>query len=133
MKKWVIFIIGFISGIIATFLVALLFSDSGNATNDGVTLFDKPGECISTKAFEVMQVVGECQALAYEVEWNEVLEMYTQTGLLVLVTNDNGIYYYDDQIIEVPSGQCMRQIGVFRYQTKSEIEKTVPIVKLMKR
>ena len=80
-----------------------------------------------------MQVVGECQALAHEVEWNEVLEMYTQTGLLVLVTNDNGIYYYDDQIIEVPSGQCMRQIGVFRYQTKSDIEKTVPIVKLMKR
>ena len=52
-------------------------------------------------------------------------------NLLVLVTNDNGELYYDDQVIEVPKGKCMRQIGVYEYQTKSENWKTVPIVQLM--
>ena len=49
----------------------------------------------------------------------------------MLVTNDNGELYYDDQVIEVPKGKCMRQIGVYEYQTKSENWKTVPIVQLM--
>ena len=66
-----------------------------------------------------------------EVEWNAVLESYMSTGLLVLLTNDNGEYYYDDQVIEVPKGMCMRQVGIYKYQTRMEIDKTVPIVKLM--
>ena len=79
------------------------------------------------------QVVDNSHALAHEVEWNELLERYVQTGLglLVLVTNDNSEYYYDDQIIEVPQGMCMRQVGIYRYQTRMDMEKTVPIVKLM--
>ena len=57
--------------------------------------------------------------------------MQTGLGLLVVVTNDNGEYYYDDQIIEVPQGMCMSQVGIYRYQTRMDMEKTVPIVKLM--
>ena len=45
--------------------------------------------------------------------------------------NDNGEYYYDEQIIKVPKGKCMRQVGIYKYQAKSGIEKTVPIVMLM--
>ena len=48
-----------------------------------------------------------------------------------LQTEFNGELYYDDQMIEVPKGKCMRQIGVYEYQTKSENWKTVPIVQLM--
>ena len=135
MKKWVVFLLGLISGVVLTLvaLVILAMGANTNANNNGVTLFDQPGECLNAKAFEVMQVVDNNHALAHEVEWNDVLERYVQTGLglLVLVTNDNGEYYYDDQIIEVPDGMCMRQVGIYRYQTISDMEKTVPIVKLM--
>lgn len=114
-------------------MVILAMGANINANNNGVTLFDQHGECLNAKAFEVMQVVDNNHALAHEVEWDDVLERYMQTGsgLLVLVTNDNGEYYYDDQIIEVPQGMCMRQVGIYRYQTRMDMEKTVPIVKLM--
>ena len=135
MKKWVVFLLGLISGVVLTLvtMVILAMGANTNANNNGVTLFDKPGECLNAKAFEVMQVVDNNHALAHEVEWNDVLERYVQTGLglLVLVTNDNGEYYYDNQIIEVPQGMCMRQVGIYRYQTRMDMEKTVPIVKLM--
>ncbi|MBO7285361.1 MAG: hypothetical protein J6U69_02035 [Alistipes sp.] len=135
MKKWVVFLLGLISGVVLTLvtMVILAMGANTNANNNGVTLFDQPGECLNAKAFEVMQVVDNNHALAHEVEWNDVLETYMQTGsgLLVLVTNDNGEYYYDDQIIEVPQGMCMRQVGIYRYQTRMDMEKTVPIVKLM--
>ena len=135
MKKWVVFLLGLISGVVLTLvtMVILAMGANTNANNNGVTLFDQPGECLNAKAFEVMQVVDNNHALAHEVEWNDVLERYMQTGsgLLVLVTNDNGEYYYDDQIIEIPQGMCMRQVGIYRYQTRMDMEKTVPIVKLM--
>lgn len=135
MKKWVVFLLGLISGVVLTFVVMVILAMGANtnADNNGVTLFDQPGECLNAKAFEVMQVVDNNHALAHEVEWNEVFESYMQTGsgLLVLVTNDNGEYYYDDQIIKVPQGMCMRQVGIYRYQTRMDMEKTVPIVKLM--
>lgn len=76
-----------------------------------------------------MQVVDQNYALAYEQEYSK--NYYRHTGLLVLVTNDTGDYYYDKQVIEVPEGKCMRQVGVYEYQTKSNDWKTVPIVKLM--
>lgn len=131
MKKWVVFLLGMIAGGVLTFVMMLVLAIGANTSSNGMTLFDQPGECLNAKAFEVMQVVDNNHALAHEVEWNELLEDYMQTGLLVLVTNDNGEYYYDDQIIEVPQGMCMRQVGIYRYQTRMDMEKTVPIVKLM--
>ena len=78
-----------------------------------------------------MQVIGNDCALAYEVEWNSFSKSYREKDLLVLVINDNGEYYYDDQIIKVPQGMCMRQVGIYKYSTKMNIEKTVPIVMMM--
>ena len=130
MKKWVVFLLGMIAGVVLTFVMMLVLAIGANTSSNGMTLFDEPGECLSTKTFKVMQVVDNNHALAHEVEWNEVLESYISTNLLVLLTNDNGEYYYDDQIIKVPKGMCMRQVGIYKYQTRMDIEKTVPIVKL---
>ncbi len=129
MKKWVIFVLGFIAGAVFLFFVLLIIGKSSSNDN-GMTYFDKPGKCISTKEFEVIQVIGEGYALAEErLEFSSGITL--PGNLLVLVTNDNGELYYDDQVIEVPKGKCMRQIGVYEYQTKSENWKTVPIVQLM--
>ena len=123
MKKWIVFVLGVVSGIVFLFLVLLIIGKT-YATNDGMTYFEKPGKCISTKDFEVMQVVGEGYALARE-------KKGYVGGILVLVTNENGELYYDDQVIKVPEGKCMRQIGVYEYQTRMETTKTVPIVQVM--
>jgi hypothetical protein len=129
MKKWIVFVLGFVSGMVFLFLVLLIIGKS-SATDEGMTYFEKPGKCISTKEFEVIQVIGDGYALAREIVDRTSL-INIPSGLLVLVTNDNGELYYDDQVIEVPKGKCMRQIGVYEYQTKSENWKTVPIVQLM--
>lgn len=123
MKKWVIFVLGFIAGAVFLFFVLLIIGKSSSNDN-GMTYFEKPGKCISTKDFEVMQVVGEGYALARE-------KKGYLGGVLVLVTNEKGELYYDDQVIEVPDGKCMRQIGVYEYQTRMEMIKTVPIVQIM--
>ena len=130
MKKWLIFLLGFLAGIAFTIVVALIAAGSSSSSIDGATFFEEPGECLSTNQFEVMQVVGDNYALAFEQKYDNYLG-YTNTFVLVLLTNDNGECYYDKQIVKVPKGKCMRQIGVYKYQTKSEIWKTVPIVKLM--
>jgi len=131
MKKWIIFLLGFITGIAFTFVVSFIIASGSNSNGNRMTFFEEPGECLSINNFEVMQVVGEGCALAHEVKWDSFLERYTSTDLLVLIINDNDEYYYDNQIIKVPLGKCMRQVGIYKYPTKMEIEKTVPIVKLM--
>ncbi len=133
MRKWLVFLLGFIVGIIFTSIsvvfIAVSIADQGVSDN-GMTFFEQPGECLGTDRFEVLQAIDGNYALAYKQEYDRFLG-YTNTSLLVLVTNDNGEYYYDEQVIKVPKGKCMRQIGIYRYQTKSEDWKTVPIVKLM--
>ncbi len=130
MKKWGIFLLGFILGIAFTVISAMVYVNNSGADNDGKMFFEQPGECLSTNRFEVLQALGNNYALAYEQEYNKLLG-YINTDLLVLVTNDEGQYYYDEQVIDVPKGKCMRQIGIYKYQTKSEDWKTVPIVKIM--
>lgn len=135
MKNGLVFLLGFISGIIFTFVMMLYVAKQSvdevvEKVDNGMTFFEQPGDCVSTNQFEVMQVLDDNYALAYEQKYEEYLG-YMRTDLLVLVTNDEGIYYYDEQTIKVPKGKCMRQVGIYKYQTKLEDWKTVPIVKLM--
>jgi hypothetical protein len=128
MRKMPIFLLGFILGIVFTIVFAVIIGDSDDNSN-GMTLFEQPSECISVNSFKVVQVVDDNYALAREIEWTSLGSM--PTDLVVLITNDNGEYYYDDQEIKIPKGQCARQIGIYKYRTVMESEKTVPIVKLM--
>ena len=68
MKKIWVFILGFVAGIVATFLVAVAISVS-NRPNDGfpgLTVFSEKGECITTSGeLEVMQVLAPNAALAH--------------------------------------------------------------------
>ncbi len=47
---------------------------------------------------------------------------------LVLLINYENKYYYDEQRIEIPATKCARQIGIYQYDTKMEVQKTVPVV-----
>ena len=131
MKKWVVFLLGFIVGIVFTFVAIMLFVPTTSEKSNGMTFFEEPGECMSTLPFKVIQVVEDYGALACEVEYDSFLGDYVNNSLLVFLVNDNGEYYYDGQLVEVPKGKCMCQVGVYKYMSQMGIEKTVPIVKIM--
>ncbi len=59
------------------------------------------------------------------------VEDISNIGMVVLFLTDEGVSYYDDQKINVPTGKRVMQIGTYKYMTRSEMEKTVPIVQIM--
>ena len=123
MKNFIVFILGLISGGVLTIGLIMILAIGANESNKGMTMLEQPGECMSTNSFSVTQVIDENAALARETD--------LFSDLLVLLVNDEGILYYDNQIINIPEGKCARQVGVYKYTTHSGIEKTVPIVKIM--
>jgi hypothetical protein len=125
MKKWMIFGGGVITGIVLTFLFLFIYAKAGGS--EDVKLFDKPGEVIESPSFEVFQVIDESVALVHGKG-----DSYSfHTGAVYVLTNDEGKLYYDDEIVKVPEGKVARQVGIFKYRTPADFEKTVPIVKIM--
>lgn len=124
MKNVLIFLGGFVSGVVVLFLFSFLLTRGGGM---GKTYFDQPGECMSSNSFEVMQVIDENHALAHE-----ITDGYSFDALLVLLEGEEETAFYDDQVVEVPDGMCARHIGTYKYQTNGKMEKTVPIVSFMR-
>ncbi len=125
MKKVLSYLVAFLVGVVATLLIV-----GRPIGKNGMIFFKEAGESLSTNRFEVSRVVDDHCALAYELVYDAEFG-YMSSSLLALVTNDDGEYYYDGQILKVSKGKCMRQVGVYRYKTKADEWKTVPIVKLM--
>lgn len=128
MKKWLIFLGGVVTGIVLTILFEFLLYVSHSNSNDGTTWFEKPGDVIEMKSFKVFQVLDKDAALVNGVT-EEESDFYS--GAVYLLTNKDSKYYYDDEVIKVPEGKVARQIGIYQYQTKTEFEKTVPIIQIM--
>lgn len=130
MKKWLIFGSGVLTGIVLTFVFAFIFSASRSEGDDGVTWFKNPGDVIDVDAFEVFQVIGNDAALVHG-KSREYSSMEVFSGAVYLLTNEDGKYYYDDEVVRVSDGKVARQVGIYRYQTKSDFGKTVPIIQIM--
>ena len=139
MKKLWIYLFGILTGAIITIVVLAIIgnvrnSNEGEVTEsedyNGVTFFDTPGDIIDEPSFKVFQALGNDAALANgKSDGNTSLYL----GLTVLLYNEEGVPYYDDQIIKRPKGKCFRQVGIYRYPTRAGIDKTVPIVMIMDR
>lgn len=135
MKKWLVYVLGIVTGIVLTF-VALLVIDKVISSKDpiesdpGLFLFDTPGEVMNFKSFEVFQVLNNASALANASE--KAKEPYSYVGgTVVYLLPEPKVAYYDDQIIRVPAGKVVRQVGTYRYPTRNESIKTVPVVKIL--
>ncbi len=125
MKNIVIFISGFILGILMTILGAYVLVVADKPIDEGLlglTKFPEKGECITTKKkeLEVLQVIEPNIALAEMGEFPD--------KLLVLLINYDEETYYDDQRIKIPANKCARQIGIYEYTAKMGMDKTVPAV-----
>lgn len=136
MKKWMIFVLGIFVGIIIMGFIDILKITSNEPENneteiidekdDGVTMFDEPGEVFSETSFRVFQVLDKGVAL---VSGNTKYGTYS--GITCLLINREGKLYYDEEIIKVTQGKVARQMGIYQYQNRDDMTKTVPIIMIM--
>ena len=97
--------------------------------NSGKTLFDKPGDCVSRKDFEVQEVLESGDAIALEIR--ETIGGYIFTSdLEVLILAQDGSNFYNKQVVKVPHGKCARQIGNYKYRKYGDT-KVIPIIAFM--
>lgn len=128
MKKIYVFLLGILTGVILTFVVSYIIAAVNSGTDSevdsGISMFEKAGQKLevgSPRQFEILQVLPNGTALAYMGSFGDTV---------VLLLPDETHSYYDDQVIKIPTNKCVRQIGTYRYPTKNETIKTVPIVRL---
>ena len=142
MNKWLYFAGGLLAGIILTIVISFAINrynsspstanednnteeeeNEGRNKPEGVTFFDEPGDIINERHFRVIQVLTDDAALVMgETSEDDFL------GTVFAITNGDGKYYYDNEQIKVPKGKVVRQIGIYKYPTKKERIKTVPII-----
>ena len=134
MKKIWIYLLGVLTGIIVTILFLAVIAAMMNVSNDpaakmtnGMTFFENPGETVESSSVRVFQALGDGAALAECKGDGDYIYM----GPHVLLYNEDGTPYYDEQVVNAPCGKSFKQVGIYRYSAKSGIDKTVPIVKLL--
>lgn len=125
---------GIVTGVLFTFLVSYIISKSTTVNpvdeiDQNVELYDKPQQEIKASSLKVFQVLEDGSALA-SVELDIHHPRDCNFGLVVLFLSDENSTYYDDQVISVPEGKCLRQVGTYRYMTRRNMEKTVPVVEI---
>ncbi len=148
MRGCLVFIGGYIAGFVSVLLLimvmsALTTSDTISSYSErsvegksttfisevkdyNINLFDEPAECVSTSAFKIEEVIDEYYAIADEVEYNTVLKKYrSKYAIKVVIKSEEKNKYFDEQIIKMPAGKCMRQIGVY-----TKYSNTYPVVKI---
>ena len=127
MKSVLIYIGGVVTGIVLTIgflLVVAMVRANNGGINDDIVLFEQPQQEIKAKSFRIFQVLPNGCALAHAEETDSSDVGY----MTVLFLADEGYSYYDEQVLHVPAGQRARQIGAFRYTTRNDFVKTVPVV-----
>lgn len=121
---------GVVTGIIFVFVLGVIVNASqgkGSVQRD-VVLFEKPQQTIGASEIEVFQVLPDGSALAtvqYSDNGNN-----DNVGMVVMLLAKDGVSYFDSQSIKIPSGKCMKQIGTYKYMSRQEMEKTVPVVEI---
>lgn len=146
MNKFLIFIGGFVVGILATLLLYPSFTTENKPIDDGIkglTMFSEKGDCIKTTSkmksseIEIFQVIKPNTALG-RIKYYTDIKMYDdynyrdndyENEVVVLLINHDGKTYYDDQKIDV-SNKCLRQVGTFQFKSMLDTDKTVPVVVL---
>lgn len=123
MKKWLVFLLGIITGIIITagtilaFTFAFNFNLSDNSRIIGLEMFEEPGDYMEYSQFEVFQVVESGCALAHADD---------SFGAIVFIIPNKNQQFYDEQKIVLKKDQCAQRVGTYKYSTKMKIEKNCP-------
>ena len=145
-KNILIFVGGFICGIIALLIFQFALENRDEDALDGLELLEQKGECITTDNAKVIQVISLNAALA--VQLNKKIKLDKDLGFLsgvidmadmaisaaegkvMLVLGDESQAFYDNEEIKIPKGKCFRKAGIYQYKTKNNDWKTIPAVKI---
>ncbi len=111
---------GIITGILLTCSFGLFLAKE---SNPDLIIFPEAGKCITSKNLIVFQVLESDTAL--------VRTENISDNMILLLKNDDGTVYYDNMNVKVPDKKCAKQVGIFRYKTRDQFEKTVPVVKIL--
>ena len=122
MKKWLVYVLGIITGIVLTFALAFCVNLSKRSGIIGLEMFEEPGENMDYSQFEVFQVLESGCALA------NADDAFDAT---VFIIPDEKQQFYDNQKIVLKNEQCAQRVGTYRYSTKMGIERTVPAIKII--
>lgn len=137
MKHWIFFAIGVVVGFflcLALGFISLIAFDMDDYPQESkqeslyeLNIFDQPGESISSKDFKVTKVDEQGNAFASE-KSSEHSESYY--GMTVLFLAEEGVSYFDELIIKVPKGKCVKQLGIYKYKEfrHSDDWRTIPVV-----
>lgn len=107
MKKWLVYLLGIITGVILTFAFAFYVNLSNNSGIVGLEMFEEPGDYMEYSQFEVFQVVESGCALAHAVTlWCNCILFQMK------------ITIYDEQKIVLKKDQCAQRVGTYKYSTK---------------
>ena len=137
MSTKVKFILTYVGGIVTGIILMFVFAWVINSTQQGqansidrdVVMFEKPQQTISASTLKIIQVLPNGSALATVEDTNYDVTEDTNYGMVVLFLAKQGVSYFDDQKINVPSGKCLRQVGTYTYESKLGV-KTVPVVEI---
>lgn len=121
------YVAGIVTGCVLLFVIGCIINaKNSSAEKEDIVMFDSPRNAVPGKSFKVVQVLPDGNALA------NVDNVYDDNfGVVVLFLGDESTSYYDDQKIEIPKGKVAKQIGNYSYMSRMNIEKTVPVVKIM--
>lgn len=121
------YVAGIFTGCVLLFVIGCIINaKNSSAEKEDIVMFDSPRNAVPGKSFKVVQVLPDGNALA------NVDNVYDDNfGVVVLFLGDESTSYYDDQKIEIPKGKVAKQIGNYSYMSRMNIEKTVPVVKIM--
>ena len=130
MSKGVAYFLGILTGIVLTIRESIIIAKSQgeDPSSNGISMFEKRGQAMTEGSFKIFQTLDDKHALASGVS-NEEYGWYM--GITVMIIGNENDHFYDDQIIKKTSGKKFYQVGTYKYQTKSEDFKTVPIVALL--
>lgn len=124
MKKWVVYLLGCLTGVVLTFTVLYIigFVNQNSEDNDPVQYLEKPVsyEGKTETTFKVFQVLGYA-ALATE-ESDRIDDDVMYLGNTVVILGEN---YYTDQVVTVKNPQ---RIGTYSYTNNSGMPMTVPVI-----
>ena len=124
MRKFGLYLFGFISGIIICNCFFAIKNQQTIYDNPynlyGLRMLPEEGGCIISKNIRIFQVITDGIALATTPN-----NVYEDT---ILLLDDTGKLFYDNEIIKMPTKKCAKQVGVYSYKTMQGIQKTIPAV-----
>lgn len=134
MNKTGVYICGVVTGVIVTIVGLVSYASCQGRTSKDLVYFDKPAEPVKERAFKVIQVLEPGVALVNgDDDPDDNPEDKTYFGPTYMLVNDDGKYYSDEEIITVGVGEEARKVGVYNYETRGGFEKTVSIIKIMRK